>query len=259
MTEYVEVNEARRLPGIRLALSKGQPGLWGQAVKQMLGYKGLPFVPVLQRGGEANEELLAWTGQRNAPVLVYDERPALSRWQDMIPFIDQLKPTPLLQPEASHARALHYGIINELAGEWGYGWCARLLIFRAMKATSAAAGEALPAPMAAMLAQYGYSDDAAAKAPARCADILRMLAAQLHAQRDQGSAFFVGSAVTAADIYWACFSNLLEPWPEWACDITPPPKPSRGPKDPLILAAKDPILIEHRDNMFRKFLKAITY
>jgi len=257
--EYKNVKEARPMRGIRLALSKGAPGIWGQAARKMLEYKELPYVPVAQYVGEPNEELVAWTGLRNAPVLVHNDEPPISRWQDLVVFVDKLKPAPPIQAQDSRARVLLYGIINELAGEWGYGWCGRLMIFQALKRMKSAAGEAVPESTKMLLAQYGYSDEAAAIAPERCATILRMLSAQLHDQRNAGSDFLVGSEVTAADIYWACFSNLLEPWPEWACDVAPELRPSRRPTHPSILAARDPILIEHRDNMFRKYLRPITF
>ena len=34
--EYVAVKEARSMPGVRLVLSAGFPGPWGQCVKKML-------------------------------------------------------------------------------------------------------------------------------------------------------------------------------------------------------------------------------
>lgn len=256
--EYKEVKEARSIPGIRLVLTVGLPGIWSQAAKKMLEYKGLSYIPVAQHVGEANADLVAWTGHRNAPVMIYDDQPAISRWQDMIAFIDALKPTPPLQPRESLARALVYGMVNEIAGEWGYGWCGRLLVFQMIASAKAAAGEELLPPMRLMFDQYKYSQDSVEAAPARCADILNMLAAQLHAQRKRGSEFLVGSELTAADIYWACFSNMLEPWPEWACDMDPKVRPKGRSLEPVILAAKDPILIEHRNMMLKKYLGPIT-
>jgi len=47
---------------------------------------------------------------------------------------------------------------------------------------------------------------------------------------------------------------MLEPLPDDLCPIPPKMREHRTPKHPAILAAKDPILLEHRDRMFRQHL-----
>ena len=66
--EYKTVAEAKDLPGLRLALTVGGPAPWSQAAKSIFQVKHIPYIPVAQHGGQANEELVAWTGHRNAPV-----------------------------------------------------------------------------------------------------------------------------------------------------------------------------------------------
>jgi len=68
--DYVSVAEARAMPGLRLALSAGTPGPWGEAAKAVLKLRCVPFTPVRQHIMQANEELAEWTGFRNAPVAV---------------------------------------------------------------------------------------------------------------------------------------------------------------------------------------------
>jgi glutathione S-transferase len=105
-----------------------------------------------------------------------------------------------------------------------------------------------------MIAGYSRSVGGPAEAPARCADILRMLATRLHSQRAAGSPFFVGHDVTACDIYWTVFSMALEPLPH---HLNPMPDWMRMSYDmigPVIEAARDPILLAHRDHMYERHL-----
>jgi glutathione S-transferase len=257
--KYKSVTEARAMPGIRLVLSAGFPAPWGQCVKKMLEYKGVPYVPVAQYVGEPNEALVEWTGHRNAPTLVYDDNPPLSRWQDLIQFAETYKPAPELLPTDSLSRVLVMGIVNELAGEGGFGWCRRLMLFEDAATTKAAAGEAVPPKVKTMMQQYGFVKEAVAVAPARVTDILRMLSKQLAAQRAKGREFLVGAHLSAADIYWACFSSMLEPLPDEICPMSPEMRADRIPKHPLLLAAKDPMLLEHRDRMFTQYLGPVTF
>ena len=67
MAEYVDVEKAVDLPGLRLVLSVGVPGPWGEAAKGLFTVKKIPFVRVRQLPGLENPELLEWTGHENAP------------------------------------------------------------------------------------------------------------------------------------------------------------------------------------------------
>ena len=67
---YIGVEDAREREGLRLVLTTGVPGPWGEAAKSLFHVKGLEFVAVSQRAGDPNESLRAWTGQTSAPVAV---------------------------------------------------------------------------------------------------------------------------------------------------------------------------------------------
>jgi hypothetical protein len=54
---YVDVDVARSLPGVRLVLTAGFPGPWGQAVKKMFKLKSIAFVAVAQYAGQDNAAL----------------------------------------------------------------------------------------------------------------------------------------------------------------------------------------------------------
>ncbi len=254
---YQEAKDARAMSGVRLAMNKGQPGLWGQAARQMLEYKAIPYIAVAQYPAAANEDLVAWTGCRNAPVLVADDRPPVSSWREIIDVVEQIKPEPAVLPQDSGKRNEALRIVELLAGQDGYAWSGRVMIFDQMKKRSATQAGSEPAGIALMHAQYGYSEGAAARAAGRCDSILTELASVLKSQRSHGSAFFVGSTLTAADIYWACFSNALEPWPPWALSETlrsfwrtRPPRPHTDDEN---------LLLEQRDQMLRDYLSPIDF
>jgi glutathione S-transferase len=247
--EFLTVAQARKMPGVKLVQTQGFPGPWGQAVRKMLNYKKVPYVLVAQQASQDNTELVDWIGIRNAPALVDDPKRPATRWLDQIMFVEKHKPEPALLPRDSADRATTFGICNEIAGEWGYGWCRRLLMMVGV-AQAQPLGYQPTAADIAMATDYGFSPEAAAAAPQRCADIQNMLAARLKAQRAKGSKYLVGNAVTAADIYWTAFSILLDPPAQNLCPMPQPLHDMHKASHPLLLAAKDPILMEHRDMMF---------
>ena len=68
MAEWVDIEKARALPGLRLVLTGGVPGPWGEAAKGVFHVKGIPFARVRQDAAQANEALVEWTGHANAPA-----------------------------------------------------------------------------------------------------------------------------------------------------------------------------------------------
>jgi len=86
---YVDVDVARSLPGVRLVLTAGFPGPWGQAVKKMFELKSIAYVAVAQYAGQDNAALREWVGIRNAPVIVTDDQPPLSTSFEAIMFAER--------------------------------------------------------------------------------------------------------------------------------------------------------------------------
>ena len=78
-----------------------------------------------------------------------------------------------------------------------------------------------------------------------------MLAARLRRQREVGRRFLVGPELSAVDLYWACFSNLLVPLPE---EQSPMPEMIRKAYGSWRGAPVDPALIEHRNEIFADHL-----
>ncbi|HZO08725.1 MAG TPA: hypothetical protein VFC77_05065, partial [Myxococcota bacterium] len=108
--------------------------------------------------------------------------------------------------------------------------------------------------VASLGAKYGYSPDAALAAPRRCAAILALLGERLAAQRDAGSPYFAGRSLSALDVYWATFSPMLEPLPEALCAMPSAMRESYVLRDPTVRAAASPLLLEHRDFVYRNHL-----
>src|SRR5208282_1265436 len=122
--KYASLEEARRMPGLRLILgSYAVPGPWREACKGIFYIKKLSYVPVTSAGKDGSErELIEWTAQASAPVAVWnDERPR-STWIEQLYLAERLQPEPRLIPANTDDRMLMFGCANEILGENGFGW-----------------------------------------------------------------------------------------------------------------------------------------
>ena len=252
--EYLDVARARALPGLRLVLTAGLPGPWGEAAKGVFHAKGIPFARVAQQGGADNDALYAWTGHRNAPVAVYDDEPPRTGWSEILWLAERLRPEPALVPADPAERWLCFGLSHELMGEGGFGWCRRLMLFQKSAGEDGAPLPAMRPLLERMFQQYGYSAEAARRAPARAAQILRLLSEQLAAQRAQGHAYLMGAQLCALDIYWAAMAGIVQPLPAEQCPMPEGMRAVYGDLAPELLRALDPALLAHRDRIYEKHL-----
>jgi glutathione S-transferase len=251
--QYLSVADGRAARGLRLVLTRGVPGPWGELAKAILHVKRLAYAAVAQEAGSDDAALVRWTGAANAPTAVWNDEPARTDRAGILFLAERLAPEPPLLPKDARDRALCLGLADAIAGESGFGWCRRLMMVDVMNQAPS-----LPEPVRALrdrLAwRYGYSEAAAAVAPARCADVLRLLAARLHAQAARGSRYLCGDAVSVADLTWATFAVLVRPLPH---DVCPMPAQTRAIyelKHPAVEAALDPALLAHRDFVYAKHL-----
>jgi hypothetical protein len=252
--EYVPVEEARAASGLRLVLTGGVPGPWGEAAKGLFRVRQVDYLPVRQEAGGANEALVAWTGHRNAPTAMYHDEAARVSPVDMINLAERLGSGPSLVPEDIDDRVTMFGLLNEIAGENGFAWNVRVLVFAAMvEKTGEDAVSDNP-----MLRDYHFDPGEAAGAPGKIIAILDRLSRQLSAQSNAGSRYLVGDRLSALDIYWACFSQMLDPLPR---EVNPMPAYLY---DVWGLTAKtvagegyqpDPALLAHRDYIFPTYLQ----
>lgn len=245
--DYISVAEARGLPGLRLALSMGTPGPWGISARALFGIRNVPFLAVGQEVGGANEDLVAWTGRRNAPVAVYEDEPAVDGWLEIVALAERLGSGPSLYPDDPVDRALAMGFSAEICGQGGFGWSRRLSMMGAAPA-------APDSPMGVISRQYGIRSESVDAAVTRVIGILQGLSAQLHRQRSAGSDYLVGPRLSACDVHWACFSLLIERLPPEHCALPPHLQDIFATMPPAMRAAIDPILIEHRDRIWERHI-----
>ncbi len=251
--DHVDAKDAVALPGLRLALTKGIPNPFCESAKSLFHVKGIPFTPVAQHAAQPNEDLKAWTDHRNAPVAVWNGEPARAGWAEILMLAERLNPAPPLLPRDSALRAQVFGICHEICGEGGFAWNSRFMMFPQEASNDAGAEKGSWDEI--LHRQYGASREEVEKAPERAGAVLRFLGAHLHRQRELGSDYFVGDGLTAADIIWACMSIGVRQLPDdWSA--TPGflrkiwSRMGEALKDDL-----DPILIEHRDRIYRTYLK----
>jgi glutathione S-transferase len=263
MANYVDVPQARTMAGLRIVATPGSIAPWSEALKQIFDLKRVPYVLVAQQLPGPDLELQEWTAQNSAPVAVWnDERPR-STWLEQLYLAERLAPAPPLIPAAIQDRILMMGLINEIGGETGLAWCGRLRFLHAQLRAAAAARPAAgsAADQARVQAQqlgakYGYTAQSAEGATAKMVQVLQGLSAQLERQRARGSRFLVGDGLTALDIYWAAFCNTFDPPPAQWCPAMPDnQRTAMARRAPAIDAALSPGLIEHRDYVYRTWLK----
>ncbi len=244
--EYIEVEQAIELPGLRLVLSAGVPGPWGEAAKAMLAYKGLDYTAVRQEGGGENAALKAWTGQSSAPVLVADDLPPACHWLDLVTLADRLQPAPALLPEEPALRAQAVGLSTLIAGAEGFGWQRRLMMIHPMMAV-----DPVPEVAANLAHRYGYSESAFHAAPERMQQICGYLDQQL--QQAAGE-YFVGDAPSAADFYWANFVGMIKPLPPEGNPMPDWIRTLYTTDDPGLLQCLTSRLEAHRDMMYERHI-----
>jgi glutathione S-transferase len=244
--EYLSVSDAKNLSGLRLVLSRDVPGPWGEAAKALFKLRNIEYKPVAQKPAGRNPELVEWTRHRNAPIALFENEAPRVRWQEVLDLAERLGTGPSLVPVDRAERIFMMGLINEIAGEGGLAWNARFFMLNvAYQAMGAEAAARNP-----MLAEYQFD---LASIPPMKEKIESLLAYLSEHIKTCESGYLVGSQFTAADVYWAYFSNMLEPLPHVQCPMPDSLRVAWG-----ALAASidgyDTVLIEHRDMIFAKHL-----
>ena len=250
--ERIDIEQARRASGLRIVTLAMVPSPWGEALKGILHIKQLPHARVAHVFGSPTQTLLEWSGQDSFPVLAWNDERPLTTWIAQLNLAERLAPTPRLIPERFDDRVLMFGYCNELCGENGIGWTERL---RGVHEQLTKPGGDPRGISAYLGKKYGYTPEIGARAAERAAAGLTALATRLEQQKARGSRFFIGDSLSAMDVYWAAFSNMLKPLPP---ELMPLPEMLRAmftTTDPTVIAALKPILIEHRDFIFKNYLE----
>jgi len=254
--KYATIQEAKAMSGLRLILgANAVPGPWREACKGIFHVKKIPYTPVASAGQDGSQrELIEWTAQSSAPVAIWnDERPR-STWIEQLYLAERLQPAPALIPTNADDRVSMFGLINEIAGENGLGWQRRHILIDET-VNNPKTDDRTRAFWRRFGGKYGYTPEAVAAAPARAASILKYLSDHIERQKAKGSKFFIGDRLTALDIYWAAFSAIVRPLPVELCPMADSFRIMYTAKDPAVVAAISPSLLEHRDFIYREHLE----
>lgn len=249
--DYVSVEDAIAANGLRMVVVGAVPSPWGESAKGVLHVKGVPWSAV--RLVYDDPRLASWAGRLSGPVAVYNDEPPRSGWRDILELAERLAPDPALLPADPGERDAVLALCGDILSEGGLAWSRRLQLVH----HGLADGEGgFARPIAEYIGQkYGYSAEAGAACGDRLRDALKGLADRLHAQRAGGSAYYVGDALTAADIYSAAAMALFAPLPEEVCAMSSRARAAFSSSDGETEAALDPILLEHRDRMYARHLE----
>lgn len=244
--DYKEIDVARAEPGLRLVLNAGVPGPWSESAKALFHHHSVGFVPVAQLAGGANEDLVDWTGHRNAPIAIYEQEPPRTRWIELLDLAERLGTGPSLLPKDRAERVEVIGWVNEIAGEGGFGWSCRHLIFDVW---AERAGDNLR-DANPMLQAYRFDPTLQGRMLDTAKSFLKDLGQTLKAGTGE---YLVGETFSVADLYWAYFSNLLAPLPD---EMNPMAASSRSSYEipGMLLSGFDASVLNHRDLMFQRHL-----
>eukprot|EP00747_Dinoflagellata_sp_TGD_P184680 gnl/TRDRNA2_/TRDRNA2_40546_c0_seq1.p1 gnl/TRDRNA2_/TRDRNA2_40546_c0~~gnl/TRDRNA2_/TRDRNA2_40546_c0_seq1.p1 ORF type:complete len:256 (+),score=48.00 gnl/TRDRNA2_/TRDRNA2_40546_c0_seq1:74-841(+) len=200
---FEPLDKISSLPGMRITMLPGMPGVFAEALKNFCYVKKIPVTRVLHPFGDAagQKKLYELTAQTSLPTMFWqDERPRNS-WIEQLMLAEKVGSGPSTIPQNGHDRVLMFGLLNELLGEDGLLWNKRLLL-----------GSPETAPF---LRKYGWSSEAVARAPRRIAEVLKLFDEQLAAQEKKGTKFIIGNALSALDVYAAtCAIIVAPPGPE---------------------------------------------
>lgn len=239
---FVTLEEAAKLNGVRITLIPGVPGIYAECLKNMLDVKGVAYTRALHPmmgKGDNQAFLYQLTAQKSLPTMLYnDERPRNS-WIEQVVLADKLGKGPSLIPSDAHDRVLMFGLMNELLGEDGVVWTKRLLFGQSD-----------------FTKKYGWTESAGQDAPRRLAASIQVFTEQLRKQKEAGSQYIIGTSLSALDIYLATCSYMLKPP---GAEILPRTKENKGllmgfsvnPPEVQALLDSAPWLIEYRDNILR--------
>ena len=208
MSSWISITQARGASGLRMACLRGVPSPWTEAAKGIFHVKGLACQYAAQTKEDPDGALVAWAGEVGVPVVAFENEKLRTGWSEILLLAERLKAEPALIPKRAEDRATMFGLSHEICGEMGFGWAYRLLMIQQSLGHGSETG--FPSNVANYLApKYGFNPTHTKVAKARVIDLLRMFS-----ERIAGRRYLIGDGLTALDIYWATFANLILPLPE---------------------------------------------
>jgi len=201
--EFVSLEDAAAMKtGTRITFIPGLQALYAEALKNLCYVKKIPIIRALHpmmgidkaTGQDRQARLYELTSQTSLPTMFHNEERPRNVWTEQLALAEQIgaPDSPKLIPDDYALRAEVYGLSAIILGEDGLVWNMRILN---------------DGPLGR---KYGYSEAASAK----------LLDERLAAQEARGSAYLVGDALSAADIYWATMSMAVCPAPPSIMPVT---------------------------------------
>ena len=246
MLQYRSFEEIIDHPGLRMVLVKGVPSPWGQAAKTIFEIKGLDYVAAPWLGGEPNADIAAWSGATSAPIVAWAKEKPINRWIDILYLAERIAPKPSLIPADAMQRALMIGLSHEICGEMGIGWNRRLQLF----APAFASGNP-PPKSAGWASKYGYQRKRRKAAGERTAASLNALATATQIAVRARGALFCRRRLERARHLLDGLRQFARPLAEGTVSDARGLRPGFTANDPIVKAALDPLLLEHRSRIFR--------
>jgi glutathione S-transferase len=212
--KFVDLEQARSAPGVRLVVLGAFPSPWSEAAKGIFVVKGIEGM--LVRLLPSDEAVKQWTGWHNAPVLFVGTEPPRTHWSEILGAAEHMGGRTSLVPADPDDRVRMFGLAHELLGEGGLVWSGRLLVIHRGLVTDGREG--FPTKLARYLApKYGYTAERAEAAQGVVLSILRRFGELAEASTARGHEYLLGQQLTALDIYAATALISFAPLPEAQC------------------------------------------
>lgn len=249
-SEWLTLAEAVTTPGVRLVLARfGVPSPWSEFCRGMFEAKGIEYRRVDGRDADgAYHALRALSGQESVPVALIGHEAPRASWLEQLYAAERLSAATPLLPEQPHSRALVVGLVAELAGEGGFGWCRRLLMIERLTAPGVHSRE----QQLGLYLRHKYGAHHGPEPSTRCREIVKHLADRLRSQHAAGQPFLLGQRLSALDLAWAAFAALIEPLPEAHCPMSARWRDLYGWAPPELASADLERLLAHRDRIYRQ-------
>jgi glutathione S-transferase len=250
--KFVDLEEARSAPGVRLVVVGAIPSPWSEAAKSIFVVKGIDAM--LVRFSPNDAAVKQWTGLHNAPVLFVDAEPPRAHWSEIIEAAERLGGRTSLVPIDADDRARTFGLAHELLGEGGLVWNGRLLVIH--RGLTTEGREGFPLRLASYLApKYGYAPEQAAAAKERVTSVLERFGRLVEARRARGQEYLFGDRLSVLDIYLATSLAPFAPLSQEQCPgMHPAMRHAFETASPELNAAVPAALREHRDIVYRRHL-----
>lgn len=251
MSRFVSITAAKSADGLRMACIRGVPSPWTEAAKGIFHVKGLECQYAAQDEGDPENAISGWAGNSSVPVVAYEREPLRTGWAEILLLAERLAPEPALIPSDASERALMFGVAHEICGEMGLGWCLRLHLLKVSMDHSDDSGGRFPPRVAGMLAaKYGFYPAHVRTAKSRALEVLGMLDGLL-----ADGPYLIGGTLSAADVYWATFANLLAPLPEAELPALPFIRDVYTSRDRDLNAALTRRLLDHQRHVYERYLE----